>query len=71
MYQSEFVHTGTSPNHILAICSGDRLTLAVNGEFLGEAVDSTFNDGDIGLIVGSFDTPGVDIWFDNMTVSVP
>lgn len=71
MYHSDFIHTGTSPNHILAICDGDRLTLAVNGEFLGEAVDNTFQDGDIGLIVGSFETPGVDIWFDNLTVSNP
>ena len=71
MYHSEYIHTGTSPNHIMAICSGDSLTLAVNGEFLGVANDSTFSDGDIGLIVGSFETAGVDIWFDNLMVSVP
>ncbi len=71
MYFSEFIHKGSSPNHILAICDGNRLTLAVNGEFLGEAVDNTFQDGDIGLIVGSFATPGVEIWFDNLMVSVP
>ncbi len=71
MYHSEYIHTGTSPNHIMAICSENTLTLAVNGEVLGEAYDSTFSDGDIGLIVGSFETSGVDIWFDNLMVSVP
>jgi hypothetical protein len=71
MYQSDFIHTGVSANHIQAFCDGPRLALIVNGEFIGEAYDSTFIDGDIGLIVGSFDMPGVDIWFDNLMVTNP
>lgn len=71
MYQSDFIHTGSSANHIQVICDGPRLALTVNGEFIAEAYDSTFIDGDIGLIVGSFDEPGVDIWFDNLTVTNP
>jgi hypothetical protein len=47
------------------------LVLAVNGVLIAEAADSTFSEGDIGLIVGSFDLPGVDIWFDNLMVRVP
>jgi len=43
----------------------------VNGELIAEASDSTFSNGDIGLIVGSFDEPGVDIWFDNLSVKNP
>jgi len=71
MYQSNFIHTGQSANHIRAICDGPRLALIVNGEFIAETYDSTFVDGDIGLIVGSFDVPGVDIWFDNLMVTNP
>ncbi len=71
MYQSDFIHTGMSANHIQVICDGPRLALIVNGEFIAEAYDSTFIDGDIGLIVGSFDIPGVDIWFDNLMVTNP
>jgi hypothetical protein len=71
MYHSEVILTGESPNHITAECNGSRLTLSVNGELIAEANDTTFLDGDIGLIVGSFDIPGVDIWFDNLSVKVP
>lgn len=71
MYQSDFIHTGLSANHIQVICDGPRLALIVNGEFIAEAYDSTFVDGDIGLIVGSFDIPGIDIWFDNLMVTIP
>ena len=71
MYHSEIIHTGNSGNHIQATCSGNHLVLNVNGEQLGEAFDITFSDGDIGLIVGSFDLPGVDIWFDNLMVKIP
>jgi len=71
MYQSDYINTGSSANHIQAICDGPRLALIVNGELIAEAYDSTFIDGDIGLIVGSFDVPGVDIWFDNLMVTNP
>lgn len=71
MYHSEAINTGRSLNHIQAVCQGSRLALSVNGEFIAEAIDSTFSDGDIGLIVGSFDDPGVDVWFDNLSVKVP
>jgi len=71
MYQSNSIHTGLGANHIKVICDGPRLALTVNGEFIAEAYDSTFIDGDVGLIVGSFDIPGVDIWFDNFMVTIP
>ncbi len=71
MYQSDSVIRGDSVNHLQATCQGSKLTLYVNGDFIAEASDSTFSEGDIGLIVGSFDEPGVDIWFDNLMVRNP
>lgn len=71
MYHSEAINTGRSLNHIEAVCQGSRLALTVNGQFIAETFDATFSDGDIGLIVGSFDEPGVDVWFDNLSVKVP
>jgi len=71
MYHSEAILPGNAANHIEAVCEGSRLALAVNGELIAEASDSTFSNGDIGLIVGSFDEPGVDIWFDNLSVKNP
>lgn len=52
-------------------CVGSRLSIAVNGEFLVEARDSTFLGGDVGLIVGTFDKGGAKIIFDNFTVREP
>jgi hypothetical protein len=71
MYYSEFINPGGETNHILAVCSGADLKLIVNGELLAEARDFSFSEGDIGLIVGTFELAGVDVWFDNLTVRVP
>lgn len=71
MYHSGEIFTGNQTNHIQAVCADARLALSVNGVLIAETSDLSFDDGDIGLIVGSFDDPGVDIWFDNLTVTVP
>ena len=71
MYHSEAILAGDQVNHIQAECNGSHLALAVNGVPLAETTDSNFLEGDVGLIVGSFDDPGVDIWFDNFMVKVP
>lgn len=71
MYQSDSIIPGDATNHLQAICQGSQLTLYVNGDLIAEASDSTFAEGDIGLIVGSFDEPGVDIWFDNLMIRNP
>ena len=61
----------TSTNHIRADCIGDQLTLYVNGAQVATATDSEYTGGDIGLIAGTFSTPGVDIHFDNFIVTKP
>jgi len=71
MYHSETIITGNSVNHLQAICQGSRLALSVNGELIAEIHDSSFSSGDVGLIVGSFDEPGVDVLFDNLSVKIP
>jgi hypothetical protein len=71
LYHSDVINPGDGPNHIQAVCSGADLLLSVNGNLLAETKDYSFSDGDIGLIVGSFDVAGVDIWFDNLSVRVP
>ena len=71
MYHSETINPGDAVNHIQAVCQGSRLALSVNGEFIAETFDATFSNGDIGLIVGSFDESGVDVIFDNLSVKLP
>ena len=61
----------TATNHIRADCIGKKLTLFVNGKQVATATDDEFTGGDIGLIAGTFKTPGVDIHFDNFMVTEP
>ncbi|MGD8455510.1 MAG: serine protease [Anaerolineales bacterium] len=57
--------------HITAGCVGDKLTLAVNGALLAEARDSDLSTGDVGIVVGTYENPGVVVGFDNFKVSSP
>ena len=61
----------TGVNHIRADCIGHNLTLYVNGKKAASATDSTFTSGDVGLLAGTFDTPGTDVKFDNFMVTKP
>ncbi len=68
---SDAIQLGTAVNHIRADCIADRLTLYVNGQKLAEVTDSEFPSGDAGLIAGTYNSPGVDIRFDNFVVYQP
>jgi len=61
----------TSTNHIRADCIGSKLTLYVNGTQAATATDNEYTGGDIGLLAGTFSTPGTDIHFDNFIVTKP
>jgi len=68
---SSAIAKGDSLNQITAECSGDRLSLAVNGQTLFQVQDATFTSGDVGFIATSYNEIGVDIIFDNMVVFQP
>ena len=71
MPPSEVINRGDVSNHLSAVCAGSRLSLYINGEFLTEVEDTDFTSGDVGLVAGTFDQPGVDITFDNFVVTKP
>lgn len=71
MYPSAVILEGNQNNHLRAVCDGNQLTLYVNGIKVAETEDQSFLEGDVGLIVGTFDQPGVDVVFDNLIVTVP
>jgi hypothetical protein len=71
MIYSPSIATGIAPNHLQAQCLGDTMTFFINGQPAGIAVDSDFLDGDVGLLAGAFDAPGVDVLFDNFIVVKP
>ena len=58
-------------NHLRADCIGDTLTLFVNFNQVAAAQDSDFKNGDVGVLAGSFNEPGVDVLFQNFVVIQP
>ena len=58
-------------NKLRGDCVGDNLTFYVNDTRLASVQDSDLSSGDVGLIAGTFDEPGVDMLFDNFIVRKP
>lgn len=71
MLPSDSINLGDASNLIRLDCVGSTLTLYVNGDFVGETVDSFIGAGDVGLYAGTFSIPGTDILFDNFVVREP
>ena len=71
MPPSEVIKKGNVTNHLRAGCVGSKLSLAINGQLLGEYDDTDFTSGDVGLVAGSFSEAGVDVHFDNFVVTKP
>jgi hypothetical protein len=67
----EAINTGNTTNVIKADCVGSTLTLYANGTQLVSVEDTALTSGDVGLLAGTFDTPGTDIYFDNFVVRQP
>jgi hypothetical protein len=70
-FNDKVIKLGEASNHIRAECVGSSLTLTVNNKVLSDVSDSDIASGDVGLIAGTYDTPGTDILFDNFTVTKP
>jgi hypothetical protein len=62
---------GITPNLIHFECIGNSLALAVNGSPVDAQQDKSYDNGDVGLIAGTFDELGVRIAFDDFKVWQP
>ena len=71
MQFSRRINQGNEPNTIRAECVGNILRLYVDGKILDAVTDNRLVSGDIGLIAGTFDTPGTEIIFSNLVVRNP
>jgi len=65
------IHLGAVTNLLEVVCQGATMTFLVNGVTLMQVEDGSYSRGDIGLYAGSFFEPGVEIHFDNLTVTEP
>ena len=68
---SAAIHLGAVTNLLEIVCRGATMTFLVNGVTLTQVEDSSYSRGDVGLYAGSFFEPGVEIHFDNLTVTKP
>jgi hypothetical protein len=62
---------GAATNVLRADCVGYQLQLYVNGSLVSQAQAAEWQNGDVGLMVGSYDPGGVEIVFDNFSVTQP
>lgn len=58
-------------NELQAICTGDLLTLYVNGEQLTSVSDLEYESGDVGFIASSYGEAPIEIRFDNLIILEP
>ncbi|MDQ6674549.1 MAG: DUF1080 domain-containing protein [Chloroflexota bacterium] len=55
--------------HLRADCTGNRLTLFVNGTKVAEAQDADVKSGGVGFFVSTNDAIGIDVAFTNLSIS--
>ncbi len=67
----KMIEQGYATNQLRADCIGSHLTLFVNQQVFAEVEDADFSMGDVGLLAGAYQTPGVEIHFDNFYVIKP
>jgi hypothetical protein len=71
MQPSDLILQGMQPNVLRADCIGSTLSLYVNYQPLVSVQAEDFAAGDVGLILGSYAEPGVEVLFDNFRVVKP
>ncbi len=69
--ETSAVRQGNATNHLRAVCSGDQLSLYVNGQQVADVHDSTFSRGDVALSATSYESDSTEVHFDNLVVRSP
>jgi hypothetical protein len=67
--QSGAINPGPVQNHIRAVCVNDYLAMYVNDQFVADAIDDTYPRGLVGLAAAAVDRLGVQVEFDNLSIS--
>jgi hypothetical protein len=69
---SGYIKTGVNTNRLRVVCVGATMTLYVNGQYLDTAQDTTFSEGEVGMMAGTRagETRAL-FHFDNLRVYAP
>ncbi len=69
---SSYIETGANTNRLRVVCVGPTVALYVNGQYLDSAQDTTFSEGEVGMIAGTRagETHAL-FHFDNLRVYAP
>lgn len=70
MQKSDLIQSG-SVNHLRADCIGETLSFYVNNTQVASTQDTDLATGGVGVLAGSFEEPGVDVFFQNFVVIQP
>jgi hypothetical protein len=62
---------GSGPNHLRLDCVGKTLKGSINGQVIAIGRDAELSSGNVGLVAGTLDIPGVEVAFDNFIVYKP
>ena len=68
---SDVINSGNARNTVAAICNGGNLSLVVNGIELATAYDTSYTEGDVGLVIGLYEAGTATMYFDNLNVYRP
>lgn len=71
MTRQAAILTGGQENRLRADCVSDFLIFYINDTLALSAQDADFARGDVGLLAGTFETPGAAVLFDDFTVRKP
>lgn len=63
------INRGPGQNHIRVVCLDDYLALYVNDQFVADTIDDAYARGQVGLVAAAVDRLGVQVEFDNLTIS--
>lgn len=71
MTKSAAIKTDSEKNLLRLDCKGRDLIMYINGVQVDTRQDGDFSKGDVGLLAGTYQKPGVKILFDNFVVYKP
>lgn len=69
--QSDKINQGAARNNLRAVCTGTYLAMYINGEFVADATDDAYREGQVGLAASAANRLGTVVEFDNLSVALP